>query len=249
MLDKLSNFIKNRQEHNDNIILGMDFNMDIRSRKVNSWIKSLNLKNALYDRHGTYGIATQVDNESNIPIDGVFCSMNLTPMAAGLRKLNEHYKSDHIPLWADFSIAQILGVKEKIPQPKPKSLRIDHPPSRNKLNKKVWKRIFKNKWALQLEELETNISLMHNNTLIDKYNNLQRNIINVRLQEAKRIRKLRMGIIPWSEEWAKAHITLEAWITLLNWRKKGSRKLKFHRVRTTVKKANWRGRSKKISQR
>ena len=48
--------------------------------------------------------------------------------AAGYRGYNEHYKSDHLAIWVDFDMMDVLGIRETILLPKPKPLRVDHTP-------------------------------------------------------------------------------------------------------------------------
>ena len=118
---------------------------------------------------------------------------------------------------------------------------MDHPPSQNKLNRKVWKVIYKTIWAKELKRIDNLPGNQLDTETILLYDRIHQNITNLRLKEAQKIRKLKMGTIPWSKEWSKAQKTLEAWILLLNWREKGSKKLKHNRVRIAVKQANLTG--------
>ena len=44
LLKELQEFIKNQQEKEDNIILGIDTNLDISGRKIKEWLRKINLK-------------------------------------------------------------------------------------------------------------------------------------------------------------------------------------------------------------
>ena len=73
-------------------------------------------------------------------------------IAAGYSGFNEHYKSNHLAILVNFNINDILGIREKTTPSSPKPLRVDHPPSRDTLNKRVWKTIYKMGWASELEK-------------------------------------------------------------------------------------------------
>ena len=42
-------------------------------------------------------------------VDALLCSPNLTIRKSGYKKINEYFPSDHVALWADFDIQEILG--------------------------------------------------------------------------------------------------------------------------------------------
>ena len=98
LLEDLLLFITQRQHLGNLIILGMDTNHIITGRRFTRFLNDANLKNAVFALHGSCGPATQLRNTQSTPIDGLFCSLALTPEAAGYSQTNTGIPSDHVQL-------------------------------------------------------------------------------------------------------------------------------------------------------
>ena len=110
MLKDLTTFILQQQENGDSIILGLDANMEIRGREFTQFLSDTNLINAIFQCHGKECPPTQIDNTKGKIIDGIFCTTNFSIRQAGYKALNNPFPSDHLALWIDVDIKEILGI-------------------------------------------------------------------------------------------------------------------------------------------
>ena len=101
----------------------------------------------------------------------------------------------------------------------------------------VWQKIYHEKLIPQLKQLDATHPNDFSTETIRQFNKIHSRITTIRLQMAPKARRLRMGQIPWSQEWANAQIKYQAWLLLLKWRKRNSSSRKLQRLRTTIKKA------------
>jgi hypothetical protein len=110
MLTDLAVFIQTQQAKGDIIILGMDINEDVRSRKLKKYFADLHMHEVILSRHARLSPpATCIKNDSRIPIDGIWCTTGITPVAAGYRAFGAATPLDHRALWADFKKSDLLG--------------------------------------------------------------------------------------------------------------------------------------------
>ena len=109
MLADLKIFIKQRQEEGDAIVLGLDANTDVGSTRFQNFTSSMDSKNVVFSLHGENGPATCLKNKNGKPIDGLFCSLALNPMKGGYSGREEGCPSDHVQLWADFDLVELVG--------------------------------------------------------------------------------------------------------------------------------------------
>ena len=86
----------------------MDANEDITNRNINSFMTTLNLKNAVLSLHGNRCPSTTDAGDSDKPIDIIMYSMSLYPVNAGIDP-DEGSTSDHSWLWADFKKEDLFG--------------------------------------------------------------------------------------------------------------------------------------------
>ena len=57
---------------------------------------------------GKYPSDTNIQNESNYPIDAIWCSLGLTALRGGYSKFKEGIPSDHSVLWVEFQITALF---------------------------------------------------------------------------------------------------------------------------------------------
>jgi hypothetical protein len=99
LLDDLKVEIVAWQLTGDVIVLGMDANEDVRSRKLKTYFDDLQMKNVILDRHKYLSPpATHTRNTKREPIDGIWVSKSLDPIAAGFLAVGSAFSSDHVAL-------------------------------------------------------------------------------------------------------------------------------------------------------
>jgi hypothetical protein len=79
----LSNQIQKLQEAGHLIILMLDGNEDMRHGNLANSLTSLQLKEAILDKHGRHAPSTYRRNTKNVPIDGIWLSISLNITAGG----------------------------------------------------------------------------------------------------------------------------------------------------------------------
>ena len=130
--------------------------MDTKSSCFRSFPIACGLKNAVFARHKQNGPPTRMDNASGTVIDGIFCHYLFNVIAGGCGAYNQRIPSDHMHVWVDFKLEEILEVKPTIPKPKAVTLQPSSPPSRDNYNGKSWKRINKEK---SMEALKASVDI------------------------------------------------------------------------------------------
>ena len=135
-LDDLAKDITNWQLLGDVIILGMDAKKDTRSRNLKTYFDNLQMKNAVLDRHKHLSPpATHTRNKKREPIDGIWVSKSLDPVAAGFLAVSSAFPSDHVALWVDFRREDLLGTRVGPTQHSINHMKADDPRLVNKYNK------------------------------------------------------------------------------------------------------------------
>jgi hypothetical protein len=84
----------------------------VNSRQIRQFFRDLNLHNAIITRHpNSSPPATCHRNENRVQIDGIYCSIGIVPITAGLLNYGGGTPSDHRVLWADFRKVDIIGAR------------------------------------------------------------------------------------------------------------------------------------------
>jgi hypothetical protein len=108
-LEDIKQAISKAQEEGDKVFLLLDGNENMNSGPLAETLSELGLAEAIIGRHGG-NESTVLQNESNTPIDGVWCSVGLHISAGGYlpyEALVPH--TNHIALWIDIDYEHILG--------------------------------------------------------------------------------------------------------------------------------------------
>ena len=116
----------------------------------------------------------------------MFCGHSLNTELGGHGAYHQKIPSDHVHLWADFKLEDILGVRPTIPKIKAVTLQASLPPSRNNHNENSWKRIHKDKSVEALEapmEIPKELLKDHHKK---RHNEILAKATKICLQEAKR---------------------------------------------------------------
>ena len=95
----------------DQVVVMGDFNEDVRGSHLTEFFgdDELNLREVLIEKHGEEGPETCIKNESNVPIDGIFCTPGLSILAGGYLPHHDGPKSDHRFLWMRMTVQIAFG--------------------------------------------------------------------------------------------------------------------------------------------
>jgi hypothetical protein len=110
----LAEAIQAPQAVGDILILGIDANKDVRSRRIRQWANELNLHNFIFTRHSHLSPpVTCHRNDNRVPIDALFSSTGIMAVAAGFLKYGDGTPSDRRVL-SGHSLDKSIGHRETI---------------------------------------------------------------------------------------------------------------------------------------
>lgn len=94
----------------DQIVLGMDMNEYVRTGKTAQMLRELGLMDAILKLHRPeQPPETNYKNNTGRPIDAIFMTPGITPMAGGYMPYKAFMDSEHWALWIDIHFTSILG--------------------------------------------------------------------------------------------------------------------------------------------
>jgi hypothetical protein len=99
--------------------------------------------------------ATCIKNESRIPIDSIWCSKGIRPIAAGFLRFGQATLSDHRAVWADFQKTDLLGAAMAEFRPSVSLLRAEDPRDRRKYNERSHKLLHAHNVTARLVKLDS----------------------------------------------------------------------------------------------
>ena len=126
ILQQLYTHIQTWMTNGEHIILCMDANEDIRDNRIRQFHLSLNLTEAILAKHKNPP-ATCDKNSQRQPIDAIWVSPGLQPVASGYLPFGKGCPSDHRLLWTELVKDTFLGGAPKLAIPKPRRLRASDP--------------------------------------------------------------------------------------------------------------------------
>jgi len=87
----------------------------MRQSDLKNALEAHNLKEIILNKHGCQGPETFRRNNTNIPIDGIWATPNITVEACGYFSYNSVFaNTDHRCLWADISYVNAFGHNKPI---------------------------------------------------------------------------------------------------------------------------------------
>lgn len=190
-------------DDNDQIVLCLDANEDVRKGRILHLSQSCGLTEAiLHHNRGTNPPATQNRNQTRTPIDGIFISPGLSVIAAGYCPFQPEV-SDHRMLWVDLQMYSILGYnKPPMVPPKLRRLNSKNPPARRKYIERTKKNLFQQKQLDQrLETVEARARVEGwSQSLEHEYNQISALNISFRHNDAeRRCRRTPVGGVAFSD--------------------------------------------------
>ena len=112
-------------DRGDQIVLGADMNLDIKSGKLDHLYRAFNLYETILDQHGRNGPRTYIGGTKTL--DCIICSRTLEVTGCGYLSPDQSI-GDHLVLWADFSLASALGeVTPQVPRASGRKLQLNDP--------------------------------------------------------------------------------------------------------------------------
>ena len=191
----------------DNLIIGGDWNHDVRKDDFLQDFKNRNLIPAVINKHGINGPETY--NRGRSPIDEIFVSSTMVVQKAGYLEHGEGL-GDHRPIWIEVTKQSALGVK----LPKPTSF------SARRLKCKD-PRIVQRYNKLLEEELQKHDVFNRTNKLFQRFSNPMtkkqiqeyEKIDNIReaamIYAEKHCRRLYMGGVKWSPQVTSQRVKID----------------------------------------
>ena len=81
----------------------MDLNDPVQQYEHTQFFEEFHMKETILTIHSRSSPpVTNIRNELNYPIDGIWCSLGLTTFKEGYSKFKEDIPSDHRVLWVEF---------------------------------------------------------------------------------------------------------------------------------------------------
>jgi hypothetical protein len=140
-IEDLQDAIKLWLAAGDHIIIGLDANKDVRTGTVSKTFANLGLREAILDKHKDQSPpATQNQNMSRTPIDGIWVSGCINISAGGYLPFGDACPSDHRMIWIEIQFSIALGQRPPdIVKIRPQRLKTSNPRLVAKYNTRVKK--------------------------------------------------------------------------------------------------------------
>jgi hypothetical protein len=218
------------------LVITMDANDDVRTGPVAAFFRSLDMKEVILTRYTRKSPhATQNRNNSREPIDGIWVTPGLKAVSAGCLPFGYGCPSDHRAIWIDLAYDDVFGYKGHpyIP-PAIRRLNSRNPHIVEKYRKAVRRELealglplklrvvhakaIRDGWSYQLEEEYNRIHTLHTD---------------IQQRVEHRIRKLRMGEVPWSPKLQIFRDKIELWSSL--YKKRCGLKMSTRKIRRLLK--------------
>ena len=127
MLEELCAEIVKWQAENDLIIVLMDANEHVGNNYMTECFETLDLKEALLDKHREINGTQPTYQRGSDPIDGICIAANITVQAAGYLPFGEG-PSDHRGIWVKVKEDSVFGYSmEKLTPPLARRLTLEDP--------------------------------------------------------------------------------------------------------------------------
>jgi exonuclease III len=206
------------RESGDQLIIGGDWNTDVRNENFLRQFRSRNLIASITDRHGPKGPETYSGGSK--PIDEIFCSSSLRVMSAGYLAHGQA-TGDHRPIWIDITKASALGTNMKnLPTYNARRLKCQDPRVVARYNKVFEDFLTKHGVYNRIYELYHNFNIPLNEFQKTEYEKLDRLREKGMMMAEKKCRKLKMGRLKWSPILQQARVTILYYKLCLSKKKK-----------------------------
>ena len=213
----LSELVTKWHHNGDSVIIGGDFNHDIRTRRFKNFLASNSLHDPIAAVHGEMPYSTHQRNESNTPIDTIVCSIDMTPISSGYCTHQEGVQSDHVMVWADFARRDILPEQPYAESPTDR-LNVNDPRTIQKYNRKALDLIESKGLDKALNRISSLEPDQINDQWMAQYDKIVAEITRIRMSVKSRIRHKFTGSIAWSPQWKQAMNERLVWKQVIKYR-------------------------------
>jgi hypothetical protein len=236
ILEDLGRELTKWRNEGNQIILMMDCNENVKNQGFTRWLLDHNLHNSILDLHNIQTNTVPTFHKGTHAIDGIFISNTLNISKGGYMPFGS-FPSDHRGLWIDLSYENAFGYNmPKTFIPSARRLKSHDPIVRNKWIKLYTQYIKTTKLHRRQYRLERSMSLPATPTDIQEIDSIRRlRQEGIRFAD-KHCRKLKMGNVPFSDEYNKITNTMELWNAVVT--KKRRCKYSMSKLRRLAKKIN-----------
>ena len=202
------------------IILGIDANDDVSvdsPSSISFLFRQAGLQEAILQRHQQAPPATQVDNRSNKPIDGIFVTSGVVVKAGGYYGFYEGIESDHRALWIDIDLKSTLGGHSPTPKHSARKLTSKNRAVRRKYIRLAERGYQRQDIAGRLLQVHTDIQTsggVPTPSQEHEFNLIHECARNIRREAEKKCRKIKGGGKPWSPKGQEIRDRIQLWRSL-----------------------------------
>ncbi len=184
----------------DQLIVGGDFNEDVRAGLVKSTFEALNLDECIFRQHGPN--APNTFQNGSVPIDGIFGSKGVDILFSGYTSGTWGLPSDHRALWVDIDLYTTFGgISAPLWRPRIRRLKLEDPRTVKAFN--LLRQIHfashdLDSYRVAIEQLRAQDAPVEEWVLL--FERLDRLRVQGILEADRRCRKLKCGNVPWSPQ-------------------------------------------------
>ena len=195
------------KEEGDQIIIGGDWNSDIRDEKFLQPFKERNLIPSITGRHGKDGPETY--HRGSVPIDEIFVSSNISIFKCGYLNHGTNC-SDHRAIWIDIKKISVLGSKlPNLPTYQARRLKCHDPRIVSKYLYELDEFMEKHNLYQRVKNLAASSTYPLSQHSKCEYEQIDILRCKGMIKAEKKCRKLKMGNIKWSPEVQQARDRIE----------------------------------------
>jgi hypothetical protein len=204
--DDLWHQVDEWREKGDQIIMGGDWNTDVREEKFLQPFRMRNLVASITSIHGVNCPGTYSGGKN--PIDEIFCSRSLNVKSAGYLAHGQS-TGDHRPIWVDITKKSLLGLQlAKLPSFNARRLKCQDPRVVSRYNSVLEKFLTTHGVYNRIYNLFHNFSTPLTLDQEIEFEKLDRLREQGMMLAEKKCRKLRMGGLRWSPMLQAARLTI-----------------------------------------
>ena len=196
-------------EMGDQLVIGIDVNEDVRTCQLQKDMQALGLYEAIIERHGLKGPPTH--RVGAVPIDGMFVTSDL------LHCPSQYVSnfSDHLALMMDIPVITALGHKvPPIIRPAARRLQCRDPRVVERYNLTLRQLLTRAEIPTLLKQVPALYEKGNKAEAFALYEHIDAIIVAAKHKAERSCRKLRMGIVPWSPQYALLQARISLWHTV-----------------------------------
>jgi hypothetical protein len=199
----------------DSIVLMVDLNDDVRTSQVATSMVRMGLKEIVTSKHQ----APNTHQRGSRPIDGIFVSEEICPMACGYVES----PSDHLCVWMDLDFESIFGDLHKTGKLQIRRLQCADPRTVQAYNNALWESAKEKNIERMILDLD-NPRLNHKEK-VKLWEKIDKTMLKLRLNAEKKCRQIKAGNIQWTPELAKLRLIKKFWT--LEYRRRSKYRIDF----------------------